>query len=136
MYMYKTYAMLYRLNSYPLCVVITLWSCGGTMRYMQVKNTTLTLYKYLNLVALSVVVYIYILYVATYYIFMVPTLISLCIQHVQYLTWYLWHLLHYMTCSMHTIIGIVGRMYTVLVHIHNIYIHVLHTYMYVIHYSY
>ena len=69
MYMYKTYAMLYRLNSYPLCVVITLWSCGGTMRYMQVKNTTLTLYKYLNLVALSVVVYIYILYVATYYIY-------------------------------------------------------------------
>jgi len=52
------------------------------MRYMQVKNTTLTLYKYLNLVALSVVVYIYILYVATYYIFMVPTLISLCIPDV------------------------------------------------------
>ena len=52
------------------------------MRYMQVKNTTLTLYKYLNLVALSVVVYIYILYVATYYIFMEPTLISLCIPDV------------------------------------------------------
>ena len=63
---------------------------------------------------------------------MVPTLISLCIPDVVLMAPTTLH----DKCSMHTIIGIVGRMYTVLVHIHNIYIHVLHTYMYVIHYSY